>query len=158
AFDAADSATRARWQTAAASLRIATSGSAALPVTLATRWCELTGSIPLERFGMTEIGVGMSNPLEAGSRRPGCVGRPLPTVELRLVDEAGQDTERGPGEAWVRGPSVFLGYFRRDDATRSAFEAGGWFRTGDVCERDLEGSVRVLGRTSVDILKSGGYK
>src|SRR5262249_42262541 len=116
-----------------------------------------TGAIPLERFGMTEIGVGMSNPIDPRARRAGCVGPPLPSVEIRLVDEAGRDSPTGPAEAWIRGPSVFRGYWRREDATRSAFQDG-WFRTGDVVVRDDDGFLRVLGRTSVDILKSGGYK
>jgi malonyl-CoA/methylmalonyl-CoA synthetase len=146
AFDAADGPTRARWTKNASSLRLATSGSAALPVTLAERWRAITGSIPLERFGMTEIGVGISNPLR-GERRAGTVGLPLPTVETRIEN----------GELWVRGPSVFAGYFQRDDATRAAFEDG-WFKTGDTVARDDDGYFRILGRTSVDILKSGGYK
>jgi malonyl-CoA/methylmalonyl-CoA synthetase len=157
ALDAADEPTRARWARGAAGLRLATSGSAALPVTLATRWEALTGAIPLERFGMTEIGVGTSNPLAPEGRRRGSIGLPLPTVETRIVDEMGRATEVGTGELWVRGPSVFSGYFRREEATTAAF-TDGWFRTGDVAERDADGYVRLLGRTSVDILKSGGYK
>jgi malonyl-CoA/methylmalonyl-CoA synthetase len=86
------------------------------------------------------------------------VGLPLPTVDIRLVDEAGADSARGPAELWVRGPSVFAGYHRRPEATAEAFAPGGWFRTGDVAERAADGPVRLLGRTSVDILKSGGYK
>lgn len=158
AFDAADDATRARWSAHASALRLATSGSAALPVTLAERWRALTGKIPLERFGMTEIGVGITNRLE-GDRFPGSVGFPLPTVETRIVGEDGEDSETG--ELWIRGPSVFLGYHRREDETKNAFAPGGWFRTGDTVTRDAsrEGApFRILGRTSVDILKSGGYK
>ncbi|MFO0739409.1 MAG: AMP-binding protein [Labilithrix sp.] len=144
-------------------LRLATSGSAALPVSLAERWRELTGRIPLERFGMTEIGVGITNPLH-GPRHAGHVGHPLPTQDTRIVDEHGNDAETG--ELWIRGPSVFVGYHRRDAETRSAFvpaSDGGraWFRTGDTVTRapDLEGNpFKILGRTSVDILKSGGYK
>ncbi|MEJ7734843.1 MAG: AMP-binding protein [Polyangiaceae bacterium] len=158
AWDAADEATRARWSASARALRVATSGSAALPVTLAERWRALTGAIPLERFGMTEIGVGTTNPLDAGGRRAGWVGRPLPTVELRVVGDDGAELGAGAsGEMFVRGPSVFPGYWRRDLANAGAF-ADGWFKTGDVVERDAAGCVRVLGRTSVDILKSGGYK
>lgn len=175
AFDAADDATRARWTARARALRLATSGSAALPVTLAERWRALTGDVPLERFGMTEIGVGITNRL-AGERFPGCVGFPLPTVEARIVREGSDDREgrdrareAGAGEAgelWIRGPSVFLGYHERAEETRRAFAPdpdGGapWFRTGDTVVRDAtrEGApFRVLGRTSVDILKSGGYK
>ncbi len=165
-FDAADDATRRRWTANAAALRLATSGSAALPVTLAERWRALTGNIPLERFGMTEIGVGISNPL-AGERVPGCVGFPLPTVEARIVGEDGSDAPEGsPGELLIRGPSVFAGYHARPDETAKAFVTDpgggpGWFRTGDTVVRDqsLPGApYRILGRTSVDILKSGGYK
>ncbi|MDC0684263.1 AMP-binding protein [Sorangium atrum] len=158
----------------AQALRLATSGSAALPVTLAERWRDLTGTIPLERFGMTEIGVGMSNLLDPGARRAGWVGFPLPTVEARITDDAGNawaPGERPPGdppapggsaavargELWIRGPSVFKGYLGREDATAAAFQDG-WFRTGDVAERSADGCFRLLGRTSVDILKSGGYK
>ncbi|WP_437997504.1 AMP-binding protein [Sorangium sp. So ce185] len=159
----------------ARALRLATSGSAALPVTLAERWRDLTGAIPLERFGMTEIGVGLSNPLDPGGRRAGWVGSPLPTVEARITDDAGNASAWAPGDAtgeaparpggaavargelWIRGPSVFKGYLGREDATAAAFQDG-WFRTGDVAERSSDGCFRLLGRTSVDILKSGGYK
>ncbi len=157
AFDAADATTRARWAEGAGKLRLCTSGSAALPVSLAGRWRELAGAIPLERFGMTEIGVGMSNPLDPAARRAGSVGPALPTVDARIVDDAGAVIAGGPGELHVRGPSLFAGYWNRDDATAAAFD-GDWFKTGDVAVRDDDGFVRLLGRTSVDILKSGGYK
>ncbi|HSQ67132.1 MAG TPA: AMP-binding protein, partial [Polyangiaceae bacterium] len=155
AFDAADADARARWMQNARGLRLATSGSAALPVTLAERWRSIAGTIPLERFGMTEVGVGLSNPLD-GERRAGTVGLPLRTVETRIVSgETNVDAESG--ELWIRGPSVFSGYFRRDEATSKAFRDG-WFLTGDTVTRDERGYFRILGRTSVDILKSGGYK
>ncbi len=150
AFDAADDATRARWTANAKQLRLATSGSAALPVTIGERWRAITGRYPLERYGMTEIGVGSSNPLE-GERRPGTVGQPLPTVATRVVD----------GELWIGGPSVFSGYWKRDKANAESFvvdEGERWFRTGDTIAVDADGYVKILGRTSVDILKSGGYK
>jgi len=158
AFDAADESTKERWAAGAKRLRLATSGSAALPVTLAERWRSITGWVPLERFGMTEIGVGASNPIDPAGRRPGSVGKPLRTVETRLVDEAGNDLATGTGELWIRGPSVFKGYLNREQATKEAFAEGNWFRTGDVAEISPDGYVRLLGRTSVDILKSGGYK
>jgi malonyl-CoA/methylmalonyl-CoA synthetase len=160
AFDAADEDSRARWTLNAAALRLATSGSAALPVTLAERWRKLTGSIPLERFGMTEIGVGISN-LLAGPRHAGSVGLPLPTVETRIVGEDGTDVKDGEsGELLIRGPSVFARHHARSKETAAAF-TGGWFRTGDTVVRDRslpDAPFRILGRTSVDILKSGGYK
>jgi malonyl-CoA/methylmalonyl-CoA synthetase len=149
ALDSMENTARARSVQNATNLRLATSGSAALPVTLAERWRAISGTIPLERFGMTEIGVGLSNPL-AGERRAGTVGRALRTVETK-VDGAS-------GELFVRGPSVFRNYFRRDDATASAFDHDRWFRTGDTVATDDAGYFRILGRTSVDILKSGGYK
>jgi malonyl-CoA/methylmalonyl-CoA synthetase len=167
AFDAADDATRTRWSENARALRLATSGSAALPVTIAERWRAVTGKIPLERFGMTEIGVGITNVLD-GERFPGCVGFPLPSVETRIVGDDGEAADTG--ELWIRGPSVFAGYHRRDDETKKAFAPdprGGapWFRTGDTVTRDgprdrtAQGApFKILGRTSVDILKSGGYK
>lgn len=160
AYEAAPAETRERWANGARALRLATSGSAALPVPLATRWETIAGIIPVERFGMTEIGVGLTNPL-AGPRKKGAVGFALPTVETRIVGEGGADAETG--ELWIRGPSVFRGYFGKDDATRDAFVAGTdgrgpWFKTGDTVTRDDDGAFRILGRTSVDILKSGGYK
>ncbi|HEY4016810.1 MAG TPA: AMP-binding protein [Polyangiaceae bacterium] len=159
AFDAATEDARARWTESARALRLVTSGSAALPVTLGERWRSLTGAYPLERFGMTEIGVGLTNPLAAGGRRPGSVGLPPRTVTTRIAGDDGEDADRG--ELWIAGPSVFAGYHGRPDETRAAFaERGGerWFRTGDTVERGPDGYVRILGRTSVDILKSGGYK
>ncbi len=157
AFEQAPEETRRRWATLARGLRLATSGSAALPATLANRWEAIAGQIPLERFGMTELGVALSNPLGEG-RRVGSVGRPLPGVEVQVVDEAGAPVGLAvAGELVARGPTVFSGYFGREEATRGAFR-GGWFLTGDTGVMDADGYVRILGRTSVDILKSGGYK
>jgi malonyl-CoA/methylmalonyl-CoA synthetase len=149
ALDSAENTLRARWVHNARNLRLLTSGSSALPVTLAARYREITGAIPLERFGMTEIGVGFSNPLE-GERRAGTVGLPLRTVESRI--------DRESGELFVKGPSVFREYFRREEATARAFDQDGWFATGDTVTNDERGYLKILGRTSVDILKSGGYK
>lgn len=137
-------------------LRLMMSGSAALPVSTLERWRAISGHVLLERYGMTEIGMALSNPLE-GERRPGYVGQPLPGVEVRIVDEAGSVVAPGAvGEIEVRGPLVFLEYWQRPDATAAAFRDG-WFRTGDTAVVE-DGSYRLLGRTSVDILKTGGYK
>jgi malonyl-CoA/methylmalonyl-CoA synthetase len=137
-------------------LRLMMSGSAALPVKILERWREISGHTLLERYGMTEIGMALANPL-AGTRRPGSVGVPLPGVEVRLVDETGAEVSGGsPGELEVRGPSVFLEYWRRPDETDASFRDG-WFRTGDVAVVE-DGSYRLLGRTSVDIIKTGGFK
>jgi malonyl-CoA/methylmalonyl-CoA synthetase len=157
ALDLAEPETRARWQKHAAGLRLITSGSAALPVTVGERWRALTGSYPLERFGMTEIGVGASNPLR-GSRVPATCGPVLPGMELRIVRADGSDVLPGePGEIWIRGPSVFVGYDDNELATREAF-SDGWFKSGDTATFVEGDYVKILGRTSVDILKSGGYK
>jgi malonyl-CoA/methylmalonyl-CoA synthetase len=148
---------RTLWSRGAARLRLFVSGSAALPVSVFEEWRRMTGHTLLERYGMTEIGMALSNPLD-GERRPGCVGAALPGVEVRLVDEDGADAAAGePGEILVRGPAVFLEYWRRPDATRAAFSEGGWFRTGDVAVVE-GGAVRILGRLSVDIIKTGGEK
>jgi malonyl-CoA/methylmalonyl-CoA synthetase len=137
-------------------LRLMMSGSAALPVQTLERWREITGHTLLERYGMTELGMALSNPL-TGERRPGYVGQPLPGVEVRLVDENGRDVAEGtPGELEVRGPAVCLEYWQRPDDTRDAFRDG-WFRTGDVAVWE-NGSFRLLGRSNVDIIKTGGFK
>src|SRR5262249_50734603 len=137
-------------------MRVMVSGSAALPVPVLEKWQAISGHILLERYGMTEIGMGISNPLH-GTRVPGHVGTPLPGVEVRLVDEKGRPVEPGaPGEIEVRGPGVFTEYWRRPESTQQAFRDG-WFRTGDVAAVE-DGSYRILGRSSVDIIKTGGYK
>jgi len=156
AWEQADAGRRAAWSASARNLRLMVSGSAALPETVLSRWREITGHFLLERYGMTETGMILSNPLH-GERLAGTVGRPLPGVEVKLVNEAG-DELRGDaeGELWVRGPAVFHEYWRRPEATASTF-AGDWFKTGDVARRT--GFVyRLLGRASVDIIKTGGYK
>jgi malonyl-CoA/methylmalonyl-CoA synthetase len=137
-------------------LRLMMSGSAALPVHVFERWRDITGHTLLERYGMTEIGMALSNPL-AGERRPGTVGLPLPTVDVHLVDEDGIEVAEGqPGEVEVDGPTVFREYWQRPDETRAAFR-NGWFRTGDMAVVE-QGYYRLLGRTSVDIIKTGGFK
>jgi malonyl-CoA/methylmalonyl-CoA synthetase len=134
------------------------SGSAALPVSTLKRWKEISGHTLLERYGMTEIGMALSNPLR-GERVPGSVGRPLPSVEVRLVGEDGESVAPGTlGEIEVRGPSVFLEYWGQPEATRAAFRDG-WFRTGDTAVIENENGVyRIFGRTNIDILKTGGHK
>ncbi|TFG66572.1 MAG: long-chain fatty acid--CoA ligase [Gemmatimonadales bacterium] len=137
-------------------LRLMVSGSAALPVPVFERWREITGQTLLERYGMTEIGMALSNPLD-GERRPGSVGVPLPGVEVRLLDEQGEDAAEGcSGEIHVRGRALFDEYWGRPEETNAAF-LDGWFRTGDVAILE-DGAYRILGRQSVDIIMTGGYK
>ena len=156
AWEAAPRECRTRWSEAASRLRLMVSGSAALPVTTLQRWKEITGQALLERYGMTEIGMALSNPYH-GYRMPGSVGRPLPGVEVRLVSEGGEEPPRGTaGEIEVRGPNVFKEYWENPAATREAFRDG-WFRTGDIAIVE-NGVYRILGRSSNDIIKSGGHK
>jgi malonyl-CoA/methylmalonyl-CoA synthetase len=156
AWDAASPERRAALSKACAKLRLMVSGSAALPVSTLERWKEISGHTLLERYGMTEIGMALSNPLR-GERVPGSVGKPLPRVEVQLVGENGELVAPGtPGEIEVRGPSVFAEYWGKPDATRDAFREG-WFRTGDTAIVE-NGVYRILGRTNIDILKTGGHK
>jgi malonyl-CoA/methylmalonyl-CoA synthetase len=157
AWDAADPDTRTAWSVGARACRLMVSGSAALPVPTLERWEEITGQKLLERYGMTEIGMGLSNPLH-GDRRAGFVGQPLPTVSARLVTDEGTPSAEGePGTIEVRGPSVFSAYWRRPEETAEAFTEDGWFRTGDQAVIE-DGYWRILGRNSTDILKTGGEK
>jgi malonyl-CoA/methylmalonyl-CoA synthetase len=152
----AEPARQAARSTGARRLRLMMSGSAALPVATLERWRDITGHVLLERYGMTEIGMALANPL-CGERRPGFVGQPLPGVEARIVDDGGSIVADGePGEIEVRGAGVFGEYWQRPDATAEAFRDG-WFRTGDTAVVE-DGAFRLLGRSSVDILKTGGFK
>lgn len=139
-------------------MRLMVSGSAALPVSVFEKWQAISGHTLLERYGMTEIGMALSNPL-LGERRPGTVGMPLPGVNAMLVDESGHEIrqENTPGEIRVCGPNVFLEYWQKPEATLAAFTPDGWFRTGDSAMIE-DGYFRILGRNSVDIIKTGGYK
>jgi len=138
-------------------MRLNISGSAACPVKLFNQWKELTGQILLERYGMTEIGMGISNPYDA-ERRAGHVGQPLPGVEAQLFDEDDNliTEENTPGEIRIKGDNVFLEYWDNEKATIESFKDG-WFCTGDVAVLD-DGYYRIMGRSSIDIIKSGGYK
>jgi malonyl-CoA/methylmalonyl-CoA synthetase len=137
--------------------RLMVSGSAALPVSVLEQWREISGHTLLERYGMTEMGMAISNPYR-GERRPGYIGQPLPGVTVRLADENGNtlgpDT---PGEIQVKGPNVFSEYWGKPQETAKTFTEDGWFLTGDVAVLEHD-SYRILGRNSVDIIKSGGYK
>lgn len=140
-----------------AAMRLNVSGSAACPVPLFQQWRERTGQVLLERYGMTEIGMALSNPYR-GERRAGYVGQPLPGVSVALFAENGtRITEDGqPGEIHVKGPNVFIEYWDNPKATSESFDDD-WFRTGDMAVVE-DGYYRIMGRTSIDIIKSGGYK
>jgi len=163
-------------------LRYMVSGSAALPIPIMKAWADISGHVLLERYGMTEIGMGLSNKID-DTRFPGCVGWPLPQVECKLDDEGG---------ILIKGQTVFKEYYRNPDATAKEFTVDGWFKTGDHAffgkfgdeaqqlqdaAREIEAATGrpnasaastphpdlktirgIMGRASVDIIKSGGYK
>jgi malonyl-CoA/methylmalonyl-CoA synthetase len=140
--------------------RLLVSGSAPLPSPLFNRIERATGQQVVERYGLTE--TLMNTAVRAdGERRPGYVGLPLPGVDLRLVGDDGEDLTEADdetiGEVVVRGPNVFTGYLNRPDATEEAMKDG-WFHTGDLATRSPDGYVRIVGRRSTDLIKTGGYK
>ena len=156
AWEKASPKDRSRMSGGCHKMRLMVSGSAALPVSTLERWKEISGHVLLERYGMTEIGMAISNSLH-GERFPGCVGTPLPGVQIALMDETGGLAGPGaPGEIVVRGPNVFLEYWGKPNETQKTFRDG-WFLTGDVAVEE-NGIYRILGRSSVDIIKTGGYK
>jgi malonyl-CoA/methylmalonyl-CoA synthetase len=185
--------------------RLMVAGSAALPATVATAWREATGVPLVERYGMTEVGMALSNGTSTDQMAFGTVGSPLPGVECAIVpmEPDADDVEAGgsataasdSGELWVRGPMLFAGYWDRPEANADEFvgeaeaekrgvrvlepardchagATGGlrrlegfgggngnpWFRTGDIAQVDDQSFWKILGRASVDIIKSGGFK
>ncbi|GLV36366.1 Acyl-CoA synthetase family member 3 [Carabus blaptoides fortunei] len=163
-------------------VRLMVSGSAPLPMPLFQKWEEITGHRLLERYGMTEIGMCLSNEYD-GVREPGYVGNPLPGVSIRLAAKnpggstniilecsnrdnqiqvehsATSNRKDMSGELWVKGPSVFEEYFKKPEATQKEFTQDGWFKTGDTAKYNSNKKVfKIMGRTSVDIIKTGGYK
>ncbi|RKN82817.1 acyl-CoA synthetase [Ulvibacterium marinum] len=156
-WDSASEMAQEEMSKAASKLRLMVSGSAALPVPVLEKWRKITGQTLLERYGMTEIGMGLSNSYR-GERRPGHVGLPLPGVEMRLVDGGNKAVkENEAGEFQIKGPSVFKEYWQKPEATKKAFTEDGWFITGDIGMLN-NGYYKILGRDNVDIIKSGGYK
>lgn len=140
--------------------RLLVSGSAALPVPVFERLRTLTGHAVAERYGMSETLITLATRAD-GPREAGCVGVPLPGVTTRLRDDDGAPVPHDGacvGHLEVRGPSLFAGYLHRPDATAEAWTADGWFRTGDVACISPDGRHRIVGRASVDLIKSGGYR
>ncbi len=158
AWETASPERRKRLAERAGRLRLAISGSAALPGRVHGRWRGIAGQDILERYGLTETGMVLSNPLH-GHRAEGHVGHPLPRVRVRLRNDEGRKALPGEeGSVEVRGPGVFDEYWRRPGETAAAFRPDGWFRTGDRAVLDPELGYRILGRESVDVIKSGGEK
>lgn len=165
--------------TCSSKMRLMVSGSAPLPEPVFHQWQSITGHMLLERYGMTEIGMALSNPIK-GERRPGHVGLPIPGVRVRIAEfkissdgakvyydilaegnHKATKVEPGKaglsGELLVRGNSVFQGYWNKPEATEKEFTKDGWFKTGDIAQFN-NGYYRILGRASADIIKSGGHK
>ena len=138
-----------------AGMRLFVSGSAPLAAQVLEDFRVLFGHTILERYGMSETLMNLSNPYE-GERRAGTVGFPLPGVSVRLLDSEGRAVADGEtGELYLRGPNVFGGYWRREDATRAVL-VDGWFRTGDLAVRSPDGYYTLVGRRS-DLIISGGF-
>jgi malonyl-CoA/methylmalonyl-CoA synthetase len=140
--------------------RLLVSGSAPLPTPTFAQIEQATGQQIAERYGLTE--TLMNTAVRAdGERRPGYVGAPLPGVDVRLVSDEGDDIEAADdetlGEVAVRGPNLFTGYLNRPDATAESMRDG-WFFTGDIATRAPDGYLRIVGRRSTDLIKTGGYK
>jgi malonyl-CoA/methylmalonyl-CoA synthetase len=141
---------------ATANMRLFVSGSAPLMAETHRAFTERTGHAILERYGMTETCMNISNPLH-GERRPGSVGLPLPGVEARITDDDGRPLPPGAvGNVEIRGPNVFKGYWRMPEKTAAEFRADGWFVTGDLGTMGEDGYFTIVGR-SKDLIISGGY-
>ncbi len=136
-------------------MRLFVSGSAALPAQVLEDFRERFGHTILERYGMSETFMNISNPY-VGERRAGSIGLPFPGVSARLLDAEQQPVADGvTGEIYLKGPNIFAGYWRREEATRASFHDG-WFRTGDLATRSPDGYYTLCGRKS-DLIISGGF-
>lgn len=144
---------------ACAGMRLFISGSAPLLIDTFQQWQQRSGHTILERYGMSETAMLSSNPCKPqdGERRGGTVGKPLPGVGIRVLDDHGNPCPAGEiGHIQVRGPNVFAGYWRMPEKTREEFTADGWFKTGDVGKFEADGYLVIVGR-SKDLIISGGY-
>jgi len=141
------------------SVRFAISGAMSLPVETVERWESATGGLLVEGYGMTETSpVALGNPI-GPSRRPGTVGVPFPSTEIRVVDPVDWHVDRPLGESGellIRGPQVFQGYWRRPTETAASLLPGGWVRTGDIVTVSPDGFVTVVDRLK-EIIITGGF-
>ncbi|XP_023000346.1 malonate--CoA ligase [Cucurbita maxima] len=143
---------------AARQLRLMMCGSSALPTPIMKQWKAVTGHQLLERYGMTEFVMAISNPLN-GERKIGTVGKPLPGVEAKIVSDDGSNNDTNlEGELCIRSPSMFKEYWKLPKVTKESFIDGGFFKTGDAARLDEDGYYTILGRMNADIMKVGGYK
>lgn len=157
-YEAMDSELQAASSIAARQLRLMMCGSSALPLPVMQQWEAITGHRLLERYGMTEFVMAISNPLR-GARKGGTVGKPFPGVEAKILPDDGTSSDAmGVGELCIRSPSLFREYWKLPEITKESFIDGGFFKTGDAVKVDEDGYYIILGRTSADIMKVGGYK
>ncbi|MCU1428117.1 MAG: AMP-dependent synthetase [Actinomycetia bacterium] len=138
------------------SVRVAVSGAAALPAGTVHAMRERFGVSVYEGYGLTEASPVVSTSAVDTRLRPGSIGPALPGVELRLVDADGADALVGdPGEIWVHGPNVFMGYWEDEDATRRVLTPDGWLRTGDIAVADDAGWLSLVDRAKDLVIVSG---
>ncbi|KAF5187108.1 Malonate--coa ligase, partial [Thalictrum thalictroides] len=157
-YDAMEPELQAMSASAASKLRLMMCGSSALPYPVMQQWESITGHRLLERYGMTEFVMALSNPLR-GMRKGGTVGKPLPGVQVKILSEDEIESDAvGVGELCVSSPSLFKEYWKQPQITKESFIDGGFFKTGDTVRVDEDGYFVILGRTSADIMKVGGYK
>ena len=139
-----------------ANVRLVLTGAAPLPVEVAVAFEQRYG-VPLrEGYGLTEASPIVTSSVVDGSPKSGSIGVPLPGLEVRLIDEGGDDAGAGDaGEIWVRGPNVFAGYWENPDATAEAVDADGWLHTGDIAVADDDGFLYIVDRAKDLIIVSG---
>ncbi|KAL0415213.1 UNVERIFIED_CONTAM: Malonate--CoA ligase [Sesamum latifolium] len=156
-YEAMDPALQTASATAARQLRLMMCGSSALPLPVMQQWETITGHVLLERYGMTEFVMAISNPLK-GKRKGVTVGKPLPGVQAKIIAEDGSCDNVEVGELCIKSPSLFKEYWKLPEVTKQSFIDGGFFKTGDAVRVDEDGYYVILGRTNADIMKVGGYK
>jgi long-chain acyl-CoA synthetase len=140
---------------AMSSVRLAVSGAAPLPPDVFESFRDRFGVTIWEGYGLTECAPAVTSNAMGEAAKPGSIGLPLPGIEIRLVDEHGEDAEEDdPGELWVKGPNVFSGYWNRPKATAEVLE-GEWLKTGDVAYRDDDGYLHVVDRKKDLVMVSG---
>jgi long-chain acyl-CoA synthetase len=137
-------------------LKLSVAGAMTLQKAVAERWKRMTQSIIVEGYGLTEASpVVACNPID-GTDRVGTIGLPLPSTEIKFVDDNDQESKPGePGELCVRGPQVMKGYWKHENETKNVMLAGGWLKTGDVADFDKNGFLKIVDRKKDMILVSG---
>ncbi|XP_049397934.1 probable CoA ligase CCL8 isoform X2 [Solanum stenotomum] len=157
-YEAMDPELKTASASAARHLRLMMSGSSALPLPVMQQWETITGHRLLERYGMTEFVMAISNPI-SGKRKGGTVGKPFAGVQAKiLLDDESSNDKTGVGELCIKSPSLFKEYWKLPEITKQSFTEDGYFKTGDTVTVDEDGYYIILGRTNADIMKFGGYK